>query len=248
MIKFFRNIRQKLLTENKTSKYLLYAIGEIVLVVVGILIALSINNWNELRKDKIKERAVLTNLVQYLKSDSISYSRNFKTLSDINMLHKQLYEIGINGKDNIIIESPNNIRRTPYYNPITKENDPSIASKISNDTIKASILNYFRNMKDMDNSYGEFDAVIHNRIRVFLGSKGAHDLTSWFDNQNMYISKGEINDIISSDKLKSLSKMTEFQQLLFEASIKLTDVFRTLEILIDQNNKLISTIEVVLNK
>jgi hypothetical protein len=46
MIKFFRKIRQQLLTENKFSKYLLYAIGEIVLVVIGILIALSINNWN----------------------------------------------------------------------------------------------------------------------------------------------------------------------------------------------------------
>lgn len=51
MIKFYRKIRQKLLSENKFSKYLLYAIGEIVLVVIGILIALSINNWNEQRKN-----------------------------------------------------------------------------------------------------------------------------------------------------------------------------------------------------
>ena len=50
MIKFFRKIRQKLLTENKFSKYLLYAFGEIILVIIGILIALSINNWNEEKK------------------------------------------------------------------------------------------------------------------------------------------------------------------------------------------------------
>ena len=50
MIKFFRKIRQNLPIENKTRKYLKYAIGEIVLVVIGILIALSINNWNEDRK------------------------------------------------------------------------------------------------------------------------------------------------------------------------------------------------------
>ncbi|MBW2938057.1 hypothetical protein KXJ69_08060 [Aureisphaera sp. CAU 1614] len=55
MIKFFRRIRQRLLTENKFSKYLLYAIGEIVLVVIGILIALQINNWNENRKNRITE-------------------------------------------------------------------------------------------------------------------------------------------------------------------------------------------------
>ena len=47
MIKFFRKVRQKLLKENRFNKYVLYAIGEIVLVVIGILIALQINNWNE---------------------------------------------------------------------------------------------------------------------------------------------------------------------------------------------------------
>ena len=50
MIKFFRKIRQKLLSENKFSKYLIYAIGEIFLVVIGILIALQVNNWNENKK------------------------------------------------------------------------------------------------------------------------------------------------------------------------------------------------------
>ena len=50
MIKFFRKIRQNMIKENKVSKYLLYAIGEIILVVIGILIALSINNWNEQMK------------------------------------------------------------------------------------------------------------------------------------------------------------------------------------------------------
>jgi NADH:ubiquinone oxidoreductase subunit 6 (subunit J) len=58
MIKFFREIRQQLLTENRFSKYLLYAIGEIVLVVIGILIALQINNWNEAKKQEIKTKEI----------------------------------------------------------------------------------------------------------------------------------------------------------------------------------------------
>ncbi len=62
MIKFFRKIRQQLLTENKFSKYLLYAIGEIVLVVIGILIALQINTWNENRKRNIEELEYLKRL------------------------------------------------------------------------------------------------------------------------------------------------------------------------------------------
>jgi len=59
MIKFFRKIRYDLMEKNKTGKYLKYAIGEIVLVVIGILIALQINNWNEERKTNSKERRML---------------------------------------------------------------------------------------------------------------------------------------------------------------------------------------------
>ncbi|SHH34847.1 DUF6090 family protein [Winogradskyella jejuensis] len=76
MIKFFRKIRQKLLSENKFSKYLIYAIGEIVLVVIGILIALQINNWNENRKNEnqgiIQKKALkieLENDLETFKSD-----------------------------------------------------------------------------------------------------------------------------------------------------------------------------------
>ena len=56
MIKFFRRIRQKLLTEGKTGRYLQYAFGEILLVVLGILIALQINNWNENRNSITQEK------------------------------------------------------------------------------------------------------------------------------------------------------------------------------------------------
>lgn len=59
MIKLFRKICQNLLTENKFGKYLIYPVGEIVLVVIGILIALSINNWNEDRKDVKREIKLL---------------------------------------------------------------------------------------------------------------------------------------------------------------------------------------------
>jgi hypothetical protein len=71
MIKFFRNIRQNLLMENKTVKYFKYAIGEIVLVVIGILIALSINNWNEHRKSRLQEVNILTKLNTDLKANLI---------------------------------------------------------------------------------------------------------------------------------------------------------------------------------
>jgi len=79
MIKFFRRIRKQLLTENppsgragKFSKYLLYAIGEIVLVVIGILIALQINNLNEHRKNMEFEKEILTQIQTNLKKDKLT--------------------------------------------------------------------------------------------------------------------------------------------------------------------------------
>lgn len=64
-------MRQKILTKNKFSRYLLYAVGEIILVVIGILIALGINNWNSERNEKLKYQKQLAKVVQNIKSDSI---------------------------------------------------------------------------------------------------------------------------------------------------------------------------------
>ena len=75
MIKLFRNIRLKLLTEGKTSNYLKYAIGEIVLVVFGILIALQINNWNEDRIARKQEVKYLRNLQADLNLELINNDR-----------------------------------------------------------------------------------------------------------------------------------------------------------------------------
>ena len=90
MIKFFRKIRQNLLMENKTRKYFKYAIGEIVLVVIGILIALQINTWNEqLKKSKLKNEYVAS-LVNDLTKDTIQLnsrlSLNKQMIKDLALI------------------------------------------------------------------------------------------------------------------------------------------------------------------
>jgi hypothetical protein len=69
MINFFRKIRENLLAEGKTSKYLKYAAGEIFLVVIGILIALQINNWNEQRNENALEQTILKRLKKEFESN-----------------------------------------------------------------------------------------------------------------------------------------------------------------------------------
>lgn len=69
MIKFFRKIRQNLISGGKTAKYLKYAVGEIILVVIGILIALQLNNWNTDHKAGIEELSLLKEMKYNLESD-----------------------------------------------------------------------------------------------------------------------------------------------------------------------------------
>ena len=91
MIKFFRHIRKSLLMGNKTSKYFKYAIGEIILVVIGILIALQINNWNQERLNAKIETETLINLKQDLNSavgqlnNKIFQNNRYRTCDSIAM-------------------------------------------------------------------------------------------------------------------------------------------------------------------
>lgn len=76
MIRFFRRIRKNLLEENRLRKYIVYAIGEIILVMIGILLALQVNNWNEEKKGKAE-------LNQYLGSLKENIQQDIKTLDSL---------------------------------------------------------------------------------------------------------------------------------------------------------------------
>ena len=96
MIKLFRNIRQNLIMENKTGKYLKYAIGEIILVVLGILIALQINNWNEHRKLKNEELKLLLEVKSNLETTLANFKNdsqnNSKLIHDYNKIKYYIEE------------------------------------------------------------------------------------------------------------------------------------------------------------
>jgi len=90
MLNFFRKIRQKLLVENRFNKYLLYAIGEIVLVMIGILLALQVNNWNTERLNKQLEHDYYCQLVVDLESDKAELLERLKAADQRMQTAKQL--------------------------------------------------------------------------------------------------------------------------------------------------------------
>lgn len=70
MLRFFRKMRSALIPENRFGRYFFYALGEIVLVVVGILIALQVNNWNENRKTAKQEKNFFSDILNDLEKDN----------------------------------------------------------------------------------------------------------------------------------------------------------------------------------
>ena len=163
MIQFFRRIRQKLISQNRLSKYLLYAIGEIILVVIGILIALQINTWNDerIKSNQVKSYAVklISDLKQdiqevnfikwqaetaYLRLDSlINYTRNLSINEYKNLdLYVLTYEA----------------RYKPYsWNRASYEELKStgILSYFNNDSLVNLLAKYEASTKHMDADYQE---------------------------------------------------------------------------------------------
>ena len=126
MIKFFRHIRKSLLLENKTGKYLKYAIGEIILVVIGILIALQVNTWNENRKDANDVNLIKANL----SSDFIQNRNVLKQRMDLlkNSLDHAHSLMGFIGKSRDTINQHNLdsiLVQTLYYGNFNPSNSKS---------------------------------------------------------------------------------------------------------------------------
>jgi hypothetical protein len=108
MIKIFRKIRQKLVSENKPafvvgrfSKYLIYALGEIFLVMIGILLALQVNNWNNRRIEISKEQVILKNLKVDFKNNMENLDKTYNSFKEAYQASANLLEII---KDNKVID------------------------------------------------------------------------------------------------------------------------------------------------
>ncbi|MFD1063460.1 hypothetical protein ACFQ1Q_09405 [Winogradskyella litorisediminis] len=149
MIKFFRKIRQNLLLKNKFKKYLVYAIGEIFLVVIGILLALSINNWNSNRiKDKII-RNYYERIISELNQEIISAERQKKQNHKLISYNQRALKI-LNSKNSDSLDILKDLLGatatnwiSEYSFPITDEFlNQNFLSEIKNDSLKAN-FKYF---------------------------------------------------------------------------------------------------------
>lgn len=147
MLKFFRKTRQKLLTENKFSKYLLYAVGEIVLVVIGILIALQINNWNEANKQQLKSENLNIRLqnqieqnIQTTKNRIDNVKVQVDNLTNIMlMIGGPLEEFNLKGLDSQLNNLLLDYHLSLDLNTLEEAQDNGEIASIKNDSLRVAL-------------------------------------------------------------------------------------------------------------
>lgn len=227
MIKFFRKIRHRLLTENKFSKYLLYAVGEIILVVIGILIALQINNANEARKIRNQEVKYLHNLQvdlnlnvvdlnNYLESGNASIESankvleyyEGKPLEDLNDLNLHA--------TNVYIWYKFTLHDNTYQELVNSGN----LGIISNDSIKNELLNLqalYHKLKNEEDHYRyDMELLIYEPVYAML------DMNDLVKNYTFQVSNGQAGENVSLSRtnyeamLKNLKHKNGFVMAVFE--------------------------------
>ena len=238
MIPFFRKIRKKMADDNKPLKYMRYAIGEIVLVVIGILIALQINTWNNNYNLTKKESAILIEMKTNLQSDLIGLKWDINKNKDLllanqivlNSLNNGVYDDSLNYYYAKIKGNTVFVKNTSAY-----ENLNSIGLDIiKNDSLRIKItslysvqydyIRYIEQIRDEKFQYEKLiPQILENLIRI-----------SESKSQPINFSELSINN-----KFKETIKFN------CELRTNVIDVYKNIEKLI---NNLINDIELEINK
>ena len=199
MIKFFRKIRQNLLLEGKTGKYLKYAIGEIILVVIGILIALWINNWNNQRITNNQSKSFLKNIKEDLVSDTLAidnYIKYYKKNIERQKKILQLSEFDNTSSDSLFaMISSYSIKFEPNITTFTKVSNLGIVELTKNVSLSKKLYAYYTT-----------DLKIFNSLINWEFESSIDEGKYWLNIQNEF----EIIDGLSPGELVITSSYNEF--------------------------------------
>ncbi len=237
MIKLFRHIRKDLMGNNKTSKYFKYAIGEVILVMVGILLALQVNNWNENRKRSINETKLLQELYNDAKADSIFFeSRNWflgehiTTVSNLNNIH---LGIEVDSLSKLPLNYEYIFDASLAYQSNVESNFKNRIDAISNDVIKV-------NLRKHSLAYHYLKTHFERKDRIF--EKNCNDLSlkyhSYINQIDSSITLGAYYLGIEFTKHKNVINYTNDAVILSK---------KRTENLIEINSSLLNELRTVLN-
>jgi len=241
MIKFFRQIRLNLLSENKEGKpvspvgrYMLYAVGEIVLVVIGILIALGINDWNETKKNTLIEYKYLTSMLE-------DFENNLQKSKDIIIAIEEilphltgLLEQSSLEKPSISVDSINmafaKINSMPSYSSTDRIYNNLMGSGdlklIKSDELKTNLSKYYKFLYILN--------MVQNTHELELVQSFQPYIIEYLDFQAVKplgVDDFKLPDAVEENKILEVFKTRKFRNILTLKWAILTD-------LLDQNRNL----------
>lgn len=245
MIRLFRKIRQNLLSENRYSLYILYAAGEILLVIVGIIIALQIGKWNESRKENNAELQLYVDLLEDLELENYNIERYIDQVNSYDDLHVQVYD-EMRGKAEY---DPGQIYNFLLwfhrYNMFLTDKYQESLSALGNDRIHDNLKNYIRQENNTNGSVEEWNEHQLQHVRPYLSSYGINNTDAMFNDQlDEFAPIINTTDLINHAQLERQYKSPEFDQLLFTIRFKtlwmaqnflwLREVNRELQLILSQ--------------
>jgi hypothetical protein len=209
MIKFLRNIRKKLLDEGNTGKYIKYAIGEIILVVIGILIALQINNWNENQKSKKIENEYLVKLYDDISLMQKMYNDEIKNYpKTINSAEKGLKYLESKGEridlkldfTNTLI-THQTLKSYPEINTTFNEMiNLGVLARIKNEELKSNISSVYNLIKEANNDIkyfrDELGRASESIYKEVIFSYDNKELIVSYNIEDLYSEKPFVNAVV----------------------------------------------------
>lgn len=252
MIKFFRHIRRSLIHKNQMGKYFKYAIGEILLVVIGILIALQINNWNEQRKLKTEELELLTNLKQSFQGKLTELKRLNTDRNEHLKINKKLADYA---KADTIPEVEMFTMLSQLYTWYAVNEEFSVINMlfssgkintISNDSLKAKLITWPDLMEEMLEEQRVLQNLVTQRLNLVT--------SKYVPSLNLYTSlfaaevtaENHVESNYAND-FKGLLNNRAFESLVGEKSIYLMTNIRDTKILISEAKSILRLIDQDLN-
>ncbi|HKJ48301.1 MAG TPA: DUF6090 family protein [Christiangramia sp.] len=243
MIKFFRNLRRQLIRENKFTRYLIYAVGEIILVVIGILIALQINDWNDRRKILNEENATIASLQLEFEKNLTDLKYNMDGLELFIQSGRQLlqhtgpnYSNGtLKNVDSLISMTSRMVVWDPSLYTLTSIKNSGKLSSLSNEDLKVKLIeweSFYSNLLDWGDFYVErghryFDYLESNSINRNLSSGERFNLEpSRFEGSNEDLMRLKSFESILTNRVVHHGFMLGFYK---EAEVLLNEIIKECE-------------------
>jgi len=226
--------------QNKVRTYIFYALGEIFLVVIGIMIALQVNNWNQERLAIEQQTVLLANVLEALSADSLAIEQTEDHMDLTHDVYVQLFRISKGELNPDSLRNTYLMRRSVPIRPVSVVHYPDLASQILDTDLKLRVLDYYENLNRwvfVVNNYNDF---IENVMRSFMTENN-------FMNYGFSIESESSSYLIDDEKLVATLYNNEIQQILNEAAIRTRNTKNFYGFVMKSRDELISEIKRAMN-